>query len=151
MEYSDKEDGTPALPSSLHFGCTMSCLHSISRQFDLCAADSRVRRNRPCSPSFFSGREKCQEKPPPQITSVLSRNHPPPWCGRNLHPLHMGVSRTYPITLLRGKFLHPLAIKVPLQIETTLSKSNLHPQKLNFRPKLITPKELLRSGSNSKR
>jgi hypothetical protein len=58
MEYSDKEDGTAAVPSSLHFGYTMLCLHSILRQVSLCAAGSRVRRSRPCSPSFFSGREK---------------------------------------------------------------------------------------------
>ena len=35
-------------------------------------------RFRPCFPWFISGREKCQKKPPPEITTVFSRNHPPP-------------------------------------------------------------------------
>lgn len=69
---------------------TISRLHRVSWKFALYAANSRVRRNRPCSPSFFSGREKCQEKPPPRVTNALSRNYPPPWCGRSIYQLHMG-------------------------------------------------------------
>lgn len=47
-------------------------------------------------------------------------------------PAPHGVSYTFSITFLRVKFLHPLAIMVTLQVETALSKSNLHLQTLNF-------------------
>ena len=36
-----------------------------------------------------------------------------------------GVLPTYPLTFLWGKFLHPFAIGVPLQIENALSKMDL--------------------------
>lgn len=83
-------------------------------------------------PDFFQRSGKMPRKAAAVNYKCAIPKPPPPWCGRNLHPLHMGVSRTYPITLLRGKFLHPLVIMVPLQIETTLSKGDLHPQMLNF-------------------
>ncbi len=43
-----------------------------------------------------------------------------------------GVSHTFPITFLCGKFLHPLSIMVPLQVETTLSKKQPSPIKVQL-------------------
>lgn len=43
-----------------------------------------------------------------------------------------GVLPACPLTFLRGKFLHPLATRVPLQIENTLSKTDLHAQEVNL-------------------
>ena len=50
-------------------------------------------RPRPCPPRFISGRENSQEKPPPRITTVFSRNHPPARGGFFPVPLHRGYSQ----------------------------------------------------------
>ena len=80
MEYKTREDGTAGVPSSL-FG---------------------FRRFRSCSPWFISGRENCREKPPPEITTVFSRNHP---SRREALPCSAppGVLPAYPLTFLWGK------------------------------------------------
>lgn len=99
----------------------MSWLHSISRQFDWCAANSRVRRNRPCSPSFFQRSGKVARKAA-TVNYKCAVPKPSPalvWPQPSSSP-HGGIL-PFPITFLESKFPHPLAIRVPLQIETTLS------------------------------
>lgn len=99
MEYKMREDGTAGVPSSL-FG---------------------FRRFRSCSPWFISGRENCREKPPPEITTVFSRNHPPPPRGASLFRSTGGTS-SLPFDLLVRGISSRSWSAVPLQIATALQK-----------------------------
>ena len=81
--------------------------------------------SRPCSPCFVSGRENCQEKLPPDLTTAFSRNHPPAAAKRFPVPLRLGVLLACPLTFLWRNVLSSLAAEVPPQSKTAHSNGTV--------------------------